>query len=70
MSFDDGFGTIKPNLHASGNLDAIAEVIRKRINEAIEIGRNGTDGDHTDLGLTAMVLADLGYINKWYNDKE
>lgn len=43
-------------------IDEFAEIIRKRVAEAIQIGYNDTAGDYTDVGITHHILVDLGIL--------
>jgi len=43
-------------------IEEIAEILRKRFKEALEIGYNDTHGDHTDSGLAHVTMVELGLI--------
>jgi len=50
------------SVRTSRSLDEFAEIIRKHVEDAINVGYNDTRGAYTDVGITYNILNELGII--------
>lgn len=58
----DSAESVDGPLVSTNNINETADIIRKWIDGAVRVGRNGSEGEHTASGMTYELLKELGLL--------
>lgn len=53
---------VKANGTVTIHIQALSELLKEAARTGIEVGKAGTDGDHTDTGIAYKVLTENGWL--------